>query len=241
MTQKVRFREFYIVRRSTLCTRRPRANARACFPEPTTRQNRGVLSPIPIPGAGARCGDGRWGHPGTRLRCFANNAPLLEKVAPLGPCLVRLGRLGAVMAMRVNNAYVQNGAPPQMIFFRLPPLCSTVYPPPAVYLGCSAEFAVCRFVIHEMETGRTLQLVASSGCRGAIMILYRSSSLSSTEQTHFYSDEAARGCCRVCVAHRTTDDTRDKVAADRHSRACTCACFDRDAKCADLGSKFDFK
>ena len=29
-----------------------RANARVCFPEPTTRQNRGVLSPIPIPGAG---------------------------------------------------------------------------------------------------------------------------------------------------------------------------------------------
>ena len=112
---------------------------------------------------------------------------------------------------------------------------------PIRVVGCSAEFEVCRFVIHEMETGRTLQLVASSGCRGAIMILYRSSSLSSTEQTHFYSDEAARGCCRVCVAHRTTDDTRDKVAADRHSRACTCACFDRDAKCADLGSKFDFK
>ena len=33
---------------------------------------------------------------------------------------------------------------------------------------------------------------------------------------------------------RTTDDTRDKAAADRHSRACTCACFDRDAKRADL-------
>jgi len=38
----------------------------------------------------------------------------------------------------------------------------------------------------------------------------------------------------VCVAHRTTDDTRHKTAADIGTRACTCVSFDRDAKRADL-------
>ena len=54
LTWKVRFRDFGIVRRHTLFTprARERACARACFPETTTRQNRGVLSPIPIPGVG---------------------------------------------------------------------------------------------------------------------------------------------------------------------------------------------
>ena len=53
LTPKVRFRLFYIARRHTLCTP-PRARERACvcFPEPTTHQNRGVFSPILIPGAG---------------------------------------------------------------------------------------------------------------------------------------------------------------------------------------------
>ena len=35
---------------------RARTRVRACFPEPTTRQNRGVLSSIPIPGAGMGAG-----------------------------------------------------------------------------------------------------------------------------------------------------------------------------------------